>query len=112
DRLEEGRGLWLGPDGVLVRDGAPRESALQLLDIEAGAQPGDDHAGKSARALAQWLKTSKTPKILVFDNTRNGAHALAAALDRELRAIFGNEKAPPLHLHLGVLSATERERVE
>jgi ATP-dependent Lhr-like helicase len=112
DRLEEVRDLWLGPDGVLVRHGAPREIALELLDIEAGAQPGDDHAGKSARALAQWLKTSKTPKILVFDNTRNGAHALAAALDRELRAIFGNEKVPPLHLHLGVLSATERERVE
>jgi tetratricopeptide (TPR) repeat protein len=67
---------------------------------------------KSARALVQWLKASETPKVLVFDNTRNGAHALAAALERELRAVFGDEKAPPLHLHLGVLSATERERVE
>ena len=112
DRLEEVRDLWLGPDGVLVRHGAPREISLELLDIEAGAQPGDDQAGKSARALAQWLRTSETPKVLVFDNTRNGAHALAAALDRELRVVFGNEKAPPLHLHLGVLSATERERVE
>jgi len=112
DRLEEVRDLWLGPDGVLVRHGAPREISLELLNIEAGAQPGDDKAGKSARALAQWLRTSETPKVLVFDNTRNGAHALAAALDRELRANFGNEKMPPLHLHLGVLSAIERDRVE
>ena len=82
------------------------------MSVNVRAQPGDDQAAKSARALAQWLKTSETPKVLVFDNTRNGAHALAAALDSELRTIFGKEKAPPVHLHLGVLSATERERVE
>ena len=66
-----------------------------------------------ARALVGWLKTSETPKILGVDNTRNGAHALSAALDKELRAVFGNEKVPPLHLHLRrVLSATDAERVE
>jgi ATP-dependent Lhr-like helicase len=112
DRIEEVRDLWLGPDGVLLRHGTPREIALELLDVESSAQPGDDQAGKSARALAKWLKTSQTPKVLVFDNTRNGAHSLAAALDRELRTAFGDDKAPPLHLHLGVLSAIERERVE
>lgn len=112
DRLEEVRDLWLGPDGALVRHGAPREIALELLEIEAHPESGDDLTAKKARALAQWLKASETPKVLVFDNTRNGAHALAAASDSKLRDVFGEDKRPPLHLHIGVLSATERERVE
>ncbi|MER8434208.1 DEAD/DEAH box helicase [Mesorhizobium caraganae] len=112
DRLEEVRDIWLGSEGTLVRHGAAREIALELLDIDLVAEPGDDIAAKSARALARWLKRSGTPKVLVFDNTRNGAHALAAALDGELRAAFGAAEPPPLHLHMGVLSATERERVE
>lgn len=112
DQLGEVRDLWLGPEGALVRHGAPREIALELLDVEVGAQAGDDLARKSARALAGWLKTGGAPKILVFENTRNGAHALAAALHDELSAAFGPAEAPPLHLHMGVLSSIERERVE
>jgi ATP-dependent Lhr-like helicase len=112
DRLEEVRDLWLGSTGALVRHGAPREIALELLDVELASQPGDSTATKSARALARWLRHSGPPKVLVFDNTRNGAHALAAALDFELDAAFGADRAPPLHLHIGVLSAAERERVE
>jgi ATP-dependent Lhr-like helicase len=111
DRLEEVRDLWLGPDGALVRHGSAREIALQLCDVSDTAMPGDDWAAKCARALATWLATSGTPKVLVFENTRNGAHALAAALHGALAGVFGND-APPLHLHMGVLSATERERVE
>lgn len=111
DRLEEVRDLWLGPDGALVRHGSAREIALQLCDVSDTAMPGDDWAAKCARALATWLATSGTPKVLVFENTRNGAHALAAALHGALAAVFGSD-APPLHLHMGVLSATERERVE
>ena len=111
DRLEEVRDLWLGPDGALVRHGTAREIALQLFDVSDTAMPGDDWAAKCARALATWLATSGTPKVLVFENTRNGAHALAAALHGALEGVFGSE-APPLHLHMGVLSATERERVE
>jgi ATP-dependent Lhr-like helicase len=73
DRLEEVRDVWLGPGGTLVRDGAVREIKLQLLDVEIDAAPGDDLPVKSARALANWLKTSGTSKVLVFHNTRNGA---------------------------------------
>lgn len=111
DRLEEVRDHWLGPDGALVRHGTAREIALELCDVARTAMPGDDWAAKCARALATWLAASATPKVLVFENTRNGAHALAAALHSALASVFGSEP-PPLHLHMGVLSATERERVE
>lgn len=111
DRLEEVRDLWLGPEGALVRHGTAREIALQLVDVSHTAMPREDWAAKCARALSTWLATSGTPKVLVFENTRNGAHALAAALHGALAGVFGAE-APPLHLHMGVLSATERERVE
>lgn len=111
DQLEEVRDVWLGPEGALVRHGAPREIALELLDVNRAALAGEDYAAKCARALAQWLASTGTKKVLVFENTRNGAHALAAALYGALENTFG-AKAPPLHLHMGVLSATERERVE
>ena len=112
DRLEEVRDIWLGPDGVLVRQGTSREINLELLDITAGADPNHDISHMSARALARWLKKTRIPKALVFHNTRNGAHALAAALDSELRHEFDGIPMPALHLHLGILSTTERERVE
>jgi ATP-dependent Lhr-like helicase len=112
DRLEEVSDLWLGPDGVLVRHGTPREIELELLDITLGADPNQDVSGMGARALAKWIKRNGAPKTLVFHNTRNGAHALAAALDAELRDVFDASKVPPLHLHLGILSTVERERVE
>lgn len=111
DRLEEVRDLWLGPDGVLVRHGAARQIALELRDVDQTALAGDDYPTRCARALTHWLATSATPKILVFENSRNGAHALAAALHRCFSEAF-RDQAPPLHLHMGVLSATERERVE
>lgn len=111
DRLEEVRDLWLGSDGVLVQHGVAREISLELLDVGATALVSDDAATKQARALSAWLVRHQVPKVLVFENTRNGAHALAAALHDALKLVFG-VKAPPLHLHMGVLSATERERVE
>jgi ATP-dependent Lhr-like helicase len=100
-------------DEIHLLHGAPRGQQLRfVLDrVRAGAvppkdardafqfasQPGDSIATKSARALARWLRHSGPPKVLVFDNTRNGAHALAAALDFELGAAFGADGAPPLH---------------
>jgi ATP-dependent Lhr-like helicase len=112
DRLEDVRDLWLGEDGVLVRHGTPRDIALELLDITVDADPNHDVSGMAARALAHWLKKNGNPKALVFHNTRNGAHALASALDAELRHVFKTNEMPPLHLHLGILSTAERERVE
>lgn len=111
DQLEEVRDLWLGPSGTLVRHGAPREIELTLIDANDTALPSDDRAGRHARALARWLKSAETPKVLIFENSRNGAHALAAALHDELQAAYG-ERAPQVHLHMGVLSVAERERVE
>ena len=111
DRLQDVSDLWLGPGGTLVRHGAPRDIALELVDVRRSALPSDDDAEMKARALAGWLRNSQTPKVLVFENTRNGAHALAAALHQNIQS-WPEPDRPTVHLHMAVLSTEERERVE
>jgi ATP-dependent Lhr-like helicase len=94
---------WLGEEAAVISHGAPREIDLELIQHDAGE---DDSRGK-ARALAHWLEKSGARKVLVFENSRNGAHALAACLHRELEGARW-----PVHLHFGALAASERERVE
>lgn len=94
---------WLGPGARTIAHGAPRDIDMRMIDIGAA---GDPDAGR-ARALARWLKAEAAEKVLVFSNSRNGAHALAAHLHRELQG-----KRWPVHLHFGALAAAERERVE
>jgi ATP-dependent Lhr-like helicase len=95
--------LWLGEGAKVLSHGVPRDIDLHLIDLD-----GDGDADrKRARALARWLNQATAEKVLVFANSRNGAHALAAHLHRELEGTRW-----PVHLHFGALAAVERERVE
>lgn len=95
--------LWLGEEANVLSHGAPRDIDLQLVDVGGDA----DADTERARALARWLDAASSEKVLVFANSRNGAHALAAHLHRELEGTRW-----PVHLHFGALAAAERERVE
>lgn len=111
NRLSDVRDLWIGPDGALVRHGTPREIDLELLDIGGENRGEDMRAAAGARCLARRLSRDGARKVLVFGNSRNGTHAFAAALSGDIEAALG-AKAPPVHMHIGVLSTTEREAVE
>ncbi|MBM4125540.1 MAG: DEAD/DEAH box helicase [Nitrospira sp.] len=105
DNMNEVARIWLGDDAEVISHGSPREIDLQLIHI-----PADAHADPNrvrARYLAQWIEKANLEKTLVFANSRNAAHALAAHLHREL-----DGKRWPVHLHFGPLTATHREHVE
>jgi ATP-dependent Lhr-like helicase len=103
-RPAEVAALWLGPAAVVVTAGQRRD-----IDQVTCRTPADTEgeATAVAAAIAGWLPGSERRKLLVFANTRNGAHALAAALRNRLRC-----ERWPVHFHCGVLSLAERERVE
>ncbi len=97
--------IWLGEDAKVFAHGSPREIDLQVIDV-----PTDAHLDPylvRAKSLSEWINEGRCDKILVFANSRNGAHALAAHLHRELDGTRW-----PVHLHFGALSASHRERVE
>ena len=66
---------------------------------------------EAADVIADGLRTGEgtlgLQKVLVFVDSRNRAHLLAVALARELKA-----DGWPVLLHIGILSRSERERVE
>lgn len=97
--------LWLGEDAKVLSQGTPREIDLELVDVVL-EEPGQANRAK-ARQLARWLERMGAEKLLVFTNSRNGAHAMAAHLHQELAGTRW-----PVHLHFGALPATQRERVE
>lgn len=95
--------LWMGPEAKIVSHGTPREIELSFLPVP----PLGDLSLEKARQLAKWIREGTNEKVLVFANSRNGAHELAAHLHRELQGTRW-----PVHLHFGALSAAHRERVE
>ncbi|WP_316186495.1 DEAD/DEAH box helicase [Bradyrhizobium sp. SZCCHNRI2014] len=95
---------WLGEQAIVLSYGSPRE--IDLVLIEPHRTDGDPNRAR-ARSLAEWLNRSGAEKVLVFANSRNGAHVMAAHLHRELSG-----SRWPVHLHFGALAAVERERVE
>ena len=97
--------IWLGADAKVLAQGSPREIDLEV--IEVSAETHLDPYLVRAKSLTQWIDRAGCNKILVFTNSRNAAHALAAHLHREL-----DGKRWPVHLHFGALSASHRERVE
>lgn len=89
---------WLGPDACIVNVGEPRQIEMKIIQA-----PG----ANLAATVATELRASPHRKILLFANTRNGAHRMAADLSRLLAA-----DSWPVYLHVGILSRTERERIE
>lgn len=106
--LEDMQGVasaWLGAEGRVLSHGAPRDIELQLIHIDPAAAGDPDLV--RARSLARWIDEGAAEKVLVFSNSRNSAHALAANLHKELSGTRW-----PVYLHFGALAAAERERVE
>ena len=97
--------LWLGEDARVISQGTPRVIDLELIDVVLDERGQADRA--RARQLALWLERKGAEKVLVFTNSRNGAHAMAAHLHQELSGTRW-----PVYLHFGALPASQRERVE
>ncbi|MBU0662947.1 MAG: DEAD/DEAH box helicase [Proteobacteria bacterium] len=102
--LEVGR-LWLGDNVLTVQAGEARDIDISYLPV--GIAAGSEKPLESAAVIADWLKKSKTAKVLVFGNTRNNTQTIAAKLHELLQG-----ERWPVHWHTGVLAASERERVE
>jgi ATP-dependent Lhr-like helicase len=94
---------WLGEDAKVISNGKARSIDLEFLPCNPLADPAREHA----RVLAEWLRDMDVDKLIVFSNSRNGAHALAAHLHRELEG-----ERWPVHLHFGSLASSQREHVE
>jgi len=105
DQVDEVRTLWFGSESRVVSNGNPRDIDFDFIDVPE-ARRGELPRERAA-ALRFWIETSGVAKVLVFTNSRNAAHALAAALSS---ALSGTRW--PVHLHIGILAAAERERVE
>lgn len=97
--------LWLGNKAKSFKAGDAREIDIAYLQVHLSES--SEKWKKSAQTLADWLETSGTPKALIFGNTRNGTQNFAANLHGILKG-----SRWPVHWHTGVLTATERERVE
>lgn len=105
DDMENVGRLWLGETANVLVHGSPRAIEGLLVNLPSGS--GQDPYQNRAKALAQWVDAANLEKVLVFANSRNAAHSMAAHLHREL-----NGKRWPVHLHFGALAQSHRESVE
>lgn len=94
--------VWCGTDAMVLKVEGSR--AIDMSVLQAPKK-------ETAQAIADMLRTGEgtlgLQKALVFADSRNRAHLLAVALARELKA-----DGWPVFLHIGILSRSERERVE
>jgi ATP-dependent Lhr-like helicase len=98
DEPEQVASLWLGPRATVLSVGNARDIEMTYLETPAAG---------IATAIRDAVRRGDVRKVLAFSNTRNGAHALASQLSDLLR-----EHKWPVYLHIGILSAAEREEVE
>jgi ATP-dependent Lhr-like helicase len=105
DCMDEVRSMWLGPGSTMVSHGEAREIDMNFLTV--APIRSRELPIYQATAMREWLENNRPAKVLVFCNSRNFAHTLAAALSQTLEGTRW-----PVHLHIGILSASERERVE
>lgn len=103
--MERVAALWLGDDADIFSEGGQREIEAEMIALEPVARDQADRM--KAQGFARWLRDSGAEKALVFSNSRNSAHAMAAHLSEELEGTRW-----PVHLHFGALPATQREQVE
>ena len=98
DDLEHAGQLWLGENATVLSVGSAREIEVTYLDASSLGV---------TRVIRDAVASSDCRKILVFSNSRNGAHALASHLSDALQP-----EGWPVYLHIGIMSAGEREQVE
>lgn len=105
DDMDDACQCWLGKGGSTIGIRSQRDIELTMLGLQSSAK--DKKAQTAAVVIRQWLDLNTPRKVIVFGNSRNGTHALAAALHRELSGTRW-----PVHWHTGILSKGERERIE
>jgi len=96
--------IWLGNNSSIVSSGEHRQIQMNLFATEPGEK---DEIKARAKAIINWLEHDNANKILIFSNSRNGAHGLAVWLQNYL-----NQTIWTINMHIGILSKSERERVE
>lgn len=96
---------WTDGQGEIVTVGETRR--IQALYAEIRGDTPSERALQGAEALRAWLEKNGESKVLVFGNSRNGAHRLAVSLHEKLAG-----GRWPVHFHVGILSAAERDRIE
>jgi len=97
--------LWLGKKARIVKAGDPRQIDITYLPVEI--TEGLAKAAGAAQVIADWFEETGTKKGLIFGNTRNNTQVLAATLYEILQG-----SRWPVHWHTGIITASERERVE
>lgn len=90
--------LWCGSGAEVVSVAGSREIDIRVVDAPRASR---------AAILAAELAASQYRKILVFANSRNGAHKLAFELRAGLQAARW-----PVYLHMGILARETREQIE
>ena len=96
---------WLGNKAKTVKAGDSRDIDITYLPISI--PDGSEKAAEAAGVIAEWFEDTGTTKGLIFGNTRNSTQILAANLYEALKG-----SRWPVHWHTGIITASERERVE
>lgn len=91
--------LWLGEQSKIISSGESRNISLSILN--------SDVSKSKPIVFKKWLDNSNARKILAFGNTRNSTHQFAASIYDILKT-----SKWPVHMHMGILSTAEREKVE
>ncbi|MBW2118203.1 MAG: DEAD/DEAH box helicase [Deltaproteobacteria bacterium] len=103
--IEDVKRIWIGDWAKSIKTGDARD--IDMIYLAAHAEDLSGFTDEKAESIAKWVKENNPRKVLVFGNSRNMTHAMAAALHDKLK-----ESRWPVYLHIGILHATERVRVE
>jgi ATP-dependent Lhr-like helicase len=106
DDVDALRRLWAGAEAETVMVFAPRKIELRMYRISS-ADSEAKILEETAQGIRKYLEDERLGKVLIFANSRNEAHKIAFALHN---ALAGTRW--PVYLHFGILSASERERIE
>ena len=99
------KALWLGDESVYATASGKRD--IEMTYAEISCDVSEQECAFVASAVKQQMKTSEASKALIFANSRDQAHRTALALKQELADVNC-----PVFLHIGILSASERDRIE
>jgi len=97
--------LWLGEKAIIVKAGDSRD--INITYLQVSVPKNSEKSTQAAHVIADWFEETGTAKGLIFGNTRNNTQILAANLYEKLK-----HSRWPVHWHTGIITASERERVE